>query len=142
MKMKNFLLLILICSAIALSGCASTAKSKDMQMQGLRNQINLLETQLQNKDEEIENLRYELEKAKDLNKSNAVREVKSRPNTKQIQIALSNAGFYPGKIDGKMGKKTKEAIKTFQKANNLKVDGRVGKKTWALLGEYLERKVK
>jgi len=69
-------------------------------------------------------------------------EVKSRPKAKQIQLALKNAGYYSGAIDGKIGKVTKDAIKAFQRANNLIVDGKMGKKTWELLRKYLYLKVK
>ena len=58
---------------------------------------------------------------------------------KQIQRALKSAGFYQGSIDGKIGPKTKEAIRKFQKANGLKADGIVGKRTSAELNEYLSR---
>ncbi len=57
---------------------------------------------------------------------------------KQIQIALQKAGFYKGKIDGKIGPQTKEAIKAFQKAKGLKADGAVGTKTWVELNKYLK----
>ena len=57
--------------------------------------------------------------------------------TRQIQTALKNAGFDPGLIDGKLGPKTKKAIKDFQAANRLAVDGKVGPKTWAKLSKYL-----
>jgi peptidoglycan hydrolase-like protein with peptidoglycan-binding domain len=56
---------------------------------------------------------------------------------RDIQKALKNAGFYAGAIDGKVGPKTKEAVREFQKAKGLKVDGRVGPKTWAELEKYL-----
>ncbi|MFH1460302.1 MAG: peptidoglycan-binding domain-containing protein [Candidatus Omnitrophota bacterium] len=55
-----------------------------------------------------------------------------------IQQALANAGFDPGPVDGKIGPKTKKAILSFQKQNNLTVDGVVGKKTWAILETYLK----
>ena len=55
----------------------------------------------------------------------------------QIQTALKNAGYEPGTIDGKLGAKSKKAIKDFQAANGLKADGRVGAKTWAKLSNYL-----
>jgi len=61
-----------------------------------------------------------------------------KPTVQEIQIALKNAGYYTGAIDGKIGPKTKKAIEEFQKANNLKVDGIVGPKTWALLSKYLK----
>ncbi len=56
---------------------------------------------------------------------------------RQIQTALKNAGFDPGSIDGKIGPKTKKAIKDFQGANGLTADGKVGPKTWAKLSKYL-----
>ena len=64
----------------------------------------------------------------------------SRPilmTKKEIQTALKNAGYYFGAIDGKIGPKTKEAVKVFQTDNGLKVDGVVGPKTQRLLSEYL-----
>ena len=61
-------------------------------------------------------------------------------NTKQAQTALQNAGFKPGKIDGRMGKKTLEVLKEFQKANGLKPDGKMGFKTLSKLEEYLEKR--
>lgn len=54
-----------------------------------------------------------------------------------IQMALRNAGYDPGPIDGKIGSKTKAAIIDFQKANNLTADGKVGPKTWAKLSGFL-----
>ena len=56
----------------------------------------------------------------------------------EIQKALSEAGFYKGSIDGVIGTKTKEALRKFQEANNLKADGVCGPKTWEKLKAYLE----
>ncbi len=50
-----------------------------------------------------------------------------------IQQALANAGCSPGKIDGKVGPKTIEAILKFQKREGLNPDGVVGPVTWARL---------
>ena len=55
-----------------------------------------------------------------------------------VQKALKNLGFYSGPIDGSIGKKTKAAIKEFQRKNNLHPDGKVGPKTWGLLRKALE----
>jgi len=55
-----------------------------------------------------------------------------------IQLALRRAGFYDGPIDGKVGPRTKKAIKAFQKARGLKADGKVGPKTWKALKRYAE----
>lgn len=60
-----------------------------------------------------------------------------KPQAKEIQTALKNAGFYMWAIDGKIGPMTKKAIEEFQKANDLKVDGIVGPKTWDKLETYL-----
>ena len=45
-----------------------------------------------------------------------------------------NAKGYKLTVDGIFGDKTLEAVKDFQKKNNLEVDGIVGKNTWAKLG--------
>ena len=60
-----------------------------------------------------------------------------KPAGKDIQAALKNAGFDPGKVDGKMGPRTRQAIKDFQKSKGLVPDGVVGPKTWNLLGKHL-----
>lgn len=53
---------------------------------------------------------------------------------KTIQKKLKNWGYYKGSVDGIFGKKTKDAVKYFQKKNNLTADGIVGKKTLSALG--------
>ena len=53
---------------------------------------------------------------------------------KTIQRKLKNWGYYTGAIDGIFGTKTKEAVKYFQRKNNLKVDGIVGEQTLKALG--------
>jgi len=58
---------------------------------------------------------------------------------KNIQRALKNANFYDGPIDGVLGRKTKRAIKEFQKSAGLKADGVVGKETAEKLSVYLTR---
>ncbi|OIO32617.1 MAG: hypothetical protein AUJ70_05115 [Candidatus Omnitrophica bacterium CG1_02_40_15] len=60
-----------------------------------------------------------------------------KPTTKDIQTALKKAGFNPGSLDGKMGPRTRQAIKDFQKSKGLVPDGAVGPKTWASLSKYL-----
>lgn len=59
-------------------------------------------------------------------------------NVAKVQTALQNARFDPGKVDGKMGKKTLEALKEFQKANALVPDGKMGFKTLSKLVQYLK----
>lgn len=144
---------ILLCGllfAVSLSGCATLHKQKDAQIGELKNQVSLLESQLQSKDEEINSLKESLakslqEKTKTITieePNKEVREVKSRPTVKQIQEALANAGYNPGAIDGKNGRQTRDAVRAFQRAHGLPVDGKVGRKTWEALKEYLDKKVK
>ena len=55
---------------------------------------------------------------------------------KKIQSLLRNAGFYKGKIDGKMGPQTIKAIKQFQRSKKLKENGVINVKTWEELKKY------
>ncbi|MDD2703300.1 MAG: peptidoglycan-binding domain-containing protein [Candidatus Omnitrophica bacterium] len=135
---------------IVMNGCASTANKQGLEMQGLRNQISVLEAKIQNKDREIESLRDALNKTSEekaapgglevpLGDKKISTEVNVHPSVVQIQTALKNAGYDPGVIDGKLGKKTREAVKAFQGANNLKVDGKVGSQTWGMLKDHLNK---
>ncbi len=63
--------------------------------------------------------------------------VTGAPDPRQIQTALKNAGLYAGSIDGKLGPKSKAAVKQFQTAQGLTVTGKVNPKTWAKLSAYL-----
>ena len=53
---------------------------------------------------------------------------------KQIQTKLKRWGYYKGNIDGIYGSRTLNAVKDFQRKNNLTVDGIVGEKTLKALG--------
>ncbi|MBU0709439.1 MAG: peptidoglycan-binding protein [Candidatus Omnitrophica bacterium] len=141
-----FKIVLVLMLLVAFNGCASMGKPKDLQIQGLRNQVSALQAQIEYKDREIEALRDGLvstqENKVSVKRKKEVQEVKSRPNSKQIQTALRNAGYDPGKIDGKIGKRTKEAIRAFQGSKGLKVDGKVGKQTWGELEAYLYKTAK
>ncbi len=117
----------------SLNGCASSSK-KDLEIQGLRNQVNALEAQAPAKTEEPV--------AEEVVSEDKAVQASEAPTPRQIQAALKNAGYYSGVIDGKIGKQSRQAIRDFQKANNLTADGKVGKKTWAALKEYLQKKLK
>jgi peptidoglycan hydrolase-like protein with peptidoglycan-binding domain len=60
-----------------------------------------------------------------------------KPTAKEIQLALKNAGFYSGAVDGKLGPMSTKAVEAFQKANGLTADGKVGPKTWTALSKHL-----
>ncbi len=52
-----------------------------------------------------------------------------REGRMKIQLALKRAGFDPGQIDGRFGRKTLRALKKFQKAKGLRGDAIVGSRT-------------
>ncbi len=56
---------------------------------------------------------------------------------RELQQALSAAGYEPGPADGTFGQQTEAAVVAFQEANGLAVDGRVGPETAAALDRAL-----
>lgn len=60
--------------------------------------------------------------------------VSNEVSTEDVQKALLKAGYDPGAVDNKLGKKTKAAIKTFQKLNSLATTGKPDANTLKLLG--------
>lgn len=134
MRVRLFLVIFLL---LCLSGCATTRKGYDTQIGQLQSRINYLEAGLRENDTSIYNLESKLERIESSTLKSQDSDV-ADISTKQVQIALKNAGFYNGPIDGKIGPKTKESIKAFQKDNNLKPDGVVGKKTRLCLKQYLK----
>jgi putative peptidoglycan binding protein len=58
----------------------------------------------------------------------------SMNNVKQAQQALKEKGYDPGPVDGVMGARTKEAIKSFQSASNLQATGTLDAETSQQLG--------
>lgn len=57
-----------------------------------------------------------------------------KQDTREVQEALKAKGNDPGPIDGRMGRKTRAALKAFQEANNLKATGRLDSQTAEKLG--------
>ena len=55
-------------------------------------------------------------------------------NVKEVQQALKDKGYNPGPVDGVMGARTKEALKSFQSASNLQVTGTLNAETAEKLG--------
>jgi peptidoglycan hydrolase-like protein with peptidoglycan-binding domain len=133
---------LVVMGIFVLSGCATMSKDSQLSNQGLRNKVLALETQLKEKDDEINSLKEASVKSSEDENVSQVGEANQLIDSKQIQTALKNAGYYQGAVDGKLGKKTRKAVREFQKANNLPADGRAGKDTWMILKGYLEKKVK
>jgi len=65
---------------------------------------------------------------------------KGSEEIRKVQEALKDKGEDPGAIDGMMGKKTRAAIRAFQKANGIKVTGTVDDQTAEKLGVQKEAK--
>jgi len=139
---------------ISLVGCATTRGQ--MSEDQLQMRLGQLESELEQKDQEISELKDQVkvlsEAMKGKESSPARRSMSSKEDAgykkegiirvqasaDQVQLALKNAGFYNGSIDGRIGEKTKQAIAEFQKSHNLTPDGIVGRKTWEQLKSYLE----
>lgn len=61
---------------------------------------------------------------------------------RELQQALIDLGYLQGKADGIFGNKTENAVRAFQKKNNLVPDGLAGKKTRDLIMKMAETKRK
>ena len=57
-----------------------------------------------------------------------------RADTREVQEALKAKGNDPGAIDGRMGPKTRAALKAFQEANGLKATGQLNNESAEKLG--------
>lgn len=57
---------------------------------------------------------------------------------REAQTKLSEKGFDPGPADGLMGPRTREAIRSFQRANDLQETGRLDEATQQALGMEIE----
>lgn len=129
---------LLTVTALTVTGCATARPRKPDANSELSSQVAALQNELQAKDQQIQDLQYQLEQNRSLpqtnfsgSKSSLIRV--SGVSVSDVQRALNKAGFDAGSVDGKFGKKTKQAIKAFQRAHNLSADGVVGEKTWSLL---------
>jgi len=157
--LKNLAVLVAV---ILISGCATTQGQSPMAQLQVR--VGELERQSDVKDDAIRNLNHDIQslmyKVDELgNKlrscqvaqqtmpsaveigSATVKDegiIRVSASTEEVQRALTQAGFYQGEIDGKIGARTQKAISEFQKEQALKVDGIVGQKTWDKLQGYLD----
>lgn len=155
--------LFLLAAAIVLTGCATTRAPSTMD--NLQIKVAQIENAMKEQGKEVEALKYEVQ---DLSTqvgnidNNSMRGPVEEPSTasvkkassygkgptddilkvevdpERVQLALKKAGYYDGTVDGKLGPKTKEAIKQFQRDHGLTADGVIGKKTWAEMKTYLK----
>lgn len=155
-------MLQLIIVVLLVSGCATTKGVSGVD--NLKIKVAQMETQLNKSQEDIAELRAELDDMSYQENSRSTKRVDtetmdideasnvsiSQPpqdgeqiirvniGPDQVQKALKNAGYYSGTVDGKIGRLSKKAIADFQLDHNLKNDGIVGQKTWVELKKYLE----
>lgn len=143
---------LILCALLTVSGCSSAQKKLSEEVKGVKTRVDTLETRVEGvetKQAETERLTMEQAQKVEEMKSERVRPMartnigirdrrssKDRDKTREVQACLKNAGFYHGEIDGVSGRKTRAAIKKFQKANGLSADGVVGKRTWEALSKY------
>ncbi|MDD5005245.1 MAG: peptidoglycan-binding domain-containing protein [Candidatus Omnitrophica bacterium] len=142
-KNRVGLLVLAVLFLFAVSGCVSLSQNKSNK--DLQEKVNKLE-------ERVDRLEQgEVQSGTQINaqpkqgitggassaeQPTVKKEVSGIPANEDIQTALKNAGLYDGAVDGKIGPKTRSAIKEFQKQNNLEADGIVGKKTWEVLSKF------
>ena len=144
-----------------LAGCTNTQPASTLTQ--LQFQVAQLEKKLDDRDQEIADLKYQMDElntriskpdqtsgtsfketlspaAADSSDAASVKKegiIRVEASIEDVQSALKKAGCYDGEIDGKIGNKTKAAIEQFQKDRGLKIDGVVGEKTWKELKTYL-----
>ncbi len=156
-------LLSITAFALVLSGCATTSKTSPVSQ--MQVQVTEMQQKMEDQEKEIVDLKSEVKEiaSKNMGKendqesssttsapvavaSNAVKAQEPRNldiihvagvSGRELQKALKAAGVYEGKVDGKVGSRTKAAVVEFQKAHSLKADGVVGQKTWSELRTYL-----
>ncbi len=136
-------LVIVLFTVVSISGCGSVPKKMEDEVSGIKMRVDTLESRVDG----VESRQIEggVSQASDMpgvptegsNIETKPRAGKSNERVMDIQMALKNAGFYSGKIDGIKGKNTRKAIREFQRSNALRADGIVGPKTWDLLSKYM-----
>ena len=156
-------LLAIFILAIGVSGCASTQTKT--QNEQIETRVTELEKNVQAKDAEIVDLQYQVkdlsskldttkpaevdqsapqessdqpESIKVGGSSDSAQIIRVKASPEKIQRALKAAGVYTGRVDGRIGAGTKQAIVEFQKSHGLRADGVLGRKTWDLLKAYLK----
>jgi murein L,D-transpeptidase YcbB/YkuD len=154
--------MVIFVAALALAGCATT-QPKVTPIDQVQSKVGDLEQRMEDQEKEIVDLKYEVkELSGKLDAKNTV-EVETSALTPasaksaepksyvvetgniikvaatgiEVQTALKNAGVYDGKIDGKVGPRTKTAVVEFQRQHSLKADGVIGQKTWSVMKTYL-----
>lgn len=128
-----------------LTGCATT-RARQTPASAEAQEIAQLQAQVQAKDQQIMEMqqalnKYEQSISNSYDSTGSLKGGKSvliqvtGVSVLDVQRALLRAGYDPGPTDGRAGKKTKKAIKAFQRNHGLYPDAVVGEKTWTLLNK-------
>lgn len=122
---------------LLVSGCATTRSTGlEPRVVALENKVQMLEADMRaTTPSPMESLDAS---SSGISRSGASMMSPAEMTKEDIQTALKNAGYYNGEIDGKVGPKTRAAIKAFQEDMGLKVDGVAGKQTKEKLHKYLQ----
>ena len=96
-------------------------------------QVTLLKNEIQLKDQMIVDLENKLNPPKSVSVRSVIQAV--GVSSSDLQKALKRRSLYMGPIDGRLTQRIVEAVKEFQRKNNIGADGVVGKRTWKLLKE-------
>ena len=94
-------------------------------------QIKSLKNEIQFKDQLIVDLQNKLNPPKAVPIRSVIQVSGVSPS--DLQQALKKRGLYVGPIDGRLTQRIAEAVREFQRRNNIQADGVVGKRTWRLL---------
>lgn len=156
--MRNFTRISLFVSflgvlLIGTTGCARQKKAS--RLSAVESQINVITEELARLDQSVQEIRGSLEAKASAQQESPRAAASFAPSgdasaspiyrtpsgfelpSIDIQTALKNAGYYYGSMDGRIGTKTKEAVRAFQRDNGLEADGVVGRRTWDKLKTYL-----
>jgi len=76
-------------------------------------------------------------KPENVKQEKAMKNNSSSDEIKKLQEALKTKNEDPGIVDGKIGRKTRAAVRAFQKSNGLKVTGSLDQETADKLGIQL-----
>ena len=128
-------------AGIMLAGCATSMGAKT-EKASLNEQVAALETQVNSLNQRVDELSQRQigqESAQTTGSTTAQTQAARPLSAKQVQVALKSSGHYSGPIDGKLGPQTREAVKSFQRAQGLTPDGKVGSKTTVALAKFLNR---